>query len=444
MTVEGAGRGERSPGVVAAEPALTDRSVVRGGAQGWPVARPGAWLGCALLAGVSLSCAASGTSGGSNVAGENGAAKTAERPEKASGPGAAERALPRLHVTPGRVLLDGERVAENTATTPRRIDELTAAIRALRGAAEAAGSNDEALASYRLAADDEVSAAELKSAFQTAAFAGWRRAEVNVEGAAVVLDAFVPIVGDDRAYEVTWPERALVLVVRESGVEVWRAGFGAPSVPQGEPGQGGGLGLTGVPPEETGEKAGEAPVQRAQVAKDRLEEDLPEVLAAECGAGPCSPALLFAEDAARFALLRNALTGLARATGAGDAPLVQLRVGEFTPDRSLTRTIRVAGGTVSGRLPPEVIQKVIREQSHLLRACYVAGLEREPELTGRVVTRFVINREGAVSAAGVDDTSTLEDQEVRSCVTRVFLGLVFPKPEGGVVSVVYPIQFSPE
>ena len=99
---------------------------------------------------------------------------------------------------------------------------------------------------------------------------------------------------------------------------------------------------------------------------------------------------------------------------------------------------------MSGRLPPEVIQKVIREQSHLLRACYVAGLEREPELTGRVVTRFVINREGAVSAAGVDDTSTLEDQEARSCVTRVFLGLVFPKPEGGVVSVVYPIQFSPE
>src|SRR5690606_39948346 len=93
---------------------------------------------------------------------------------------------------------------------------------------------------------------------------------------------------------------------------------------------------------------------------------------------------------------------------------------------------------VSGRLPPEVIQKVVREQSHLLRACYVAGLEREPALTGRVVTRFVINREGAVSAAGVDDTSTLEDQEVRSCVTRVFLGLVFPKPEGGVVSVVYP------
>ncbi len=48
---------------------------------------------------------------------------------------------------------------------------------------------------------------------------------------------------------------------------------------------------------------------------------------------------------------------------------------------------------VSGRLPPEVIQRIARRQFGRARLCYENGLRRNPALTGRVVVRFVIGRE---------------------------------------------------
>jgi hypothetical protein len=33
---------------------------------------------------------------------------------------------------------------------------------------------------------------------------------------------------------------------------------------------------------------------------------------------------------------------------------------------------------------------------------------------------------------------------VVSCVSRAFYDISFPKPEGGIVTVVYPISFQPE
>jgi hypothetical protein len=37
----------------------------------------------------------------------------------------------------------------------------------------------------------------------------------------------------------------------------------------------------------------------------------------------------------------------------------------------------------------------------------------------------------------------MPDAQVRACVAKVFEKLVFPPPEGGIVTVTYPIMFSP-
>jgi outer membrane biosynthesis protein TonB len=73
--------------------------------------------------------------------------------------------------------------------------------------------------------------------------------------------------------------------------------------------------------------------------------------------------------------------------------------------------------------------------------CYQQGLARNPSLEGRIPVRFVIGRDGAVSnvSAGGD----LPDGAVRSCVQNAFYGLSFPPPENGIVTVTYPIMFSP-
>lgn len=97
---------------------------------------------------------------------------------------------------------------------------------------------------------------------------------------------------------------------------------------------------------------------------------------------------------------------------------------------------------VSGRLPPEVIQSVVRIGFKHLRVCYEAGLGRDPKLQGKVLVRFIIERDGTVKDAR-DGGSDIPDMAVRDCVVNKFFGFKFPPTEGGVVTVVYPIMLAP-
>jgi hypothetical protein len=96
----------------------------------------------------------------------------------------------------------------------------------------------------------------------------------------------------------------------------------------------------------------------------------------------------------------------------------------------------------NGRLPAEVIQRIVRQNFGRFRLCYEGGLRGNPGLSGRVTTKFVIDRTGAVSQAS-DAGSDMPSQQVVSCVVRSFQNLSFPMPEGGIATVSYPIAFSP-
>jgi hypothetical protein len=104
--------------------------------------------------------------------------------------------------------------------------------------------------------------------------------------------------------------------------------------------------------------------------------------------------------------------------------------------------VRMGATTVSGRLPPEVIQRIVRQNYGRFRMCYEQGLARNPNLEGRVSVRFVIGRDGSVSNVA-NGGSDLPDSAVVSCVISAYYGLSFPQPEGGIVTVVYPIMFAP-
>jgi hypothetical protein len=105
--------------------------------------------------------------------------------------------------------------------------------------------------------------------------------------------------------------------------------------------------------------------------------------------------------------------------------------------------LRAVGETVvGGHLAPELIQRVVRQNFGRFRNCYETGLRANPNLTGRVTTRFIIDREGTVSTAS-NGGSDLPDSKVVSCVVSAFYGVSFPAPKDGVVSVNYPIMFTP-
>jgi hypothetical protein len=97
---------------------------------------------------------------------------------------------------------------------------------------------------------------------------------------------------------------------------------------------------------------------------------------------------------------------------------------------------------VSGTLPAEIVQRIVRQNYGRFRMCYESGLRSNPNLSGRVTARFVIGRDGAVSNVA-NGGSDLPDSGVVSCVVQAFYALSFPTPANGIVRVSYPIMFSP-
>jgi hypothetical protein len=98
--------------------------------------------------------------------------------------------------------------------------------------------------------------------------------------------------------------------------------------------------------------------------------------------------------------------------------------------------------SLSGSIPAEVIQRIVRQSFGRFRGCYEDGLRTNPNLEGRVTARFVIARDGSVANVQSGGTD-LPDTRVVSCVLRAYSSLSFPAPKDGIVTVVYPLMFSP-
>lgn len=119
------------------------------------------------------------------------------------------------------------------------------------------------------------------------------------------------------------------------------------------------------------------------------------------------------------------------------APRIHRR-GYAAPSR-----LHVPTATASaGRLPPEIIQYVIRNNMGRFRGCYAAGLLRRPALRGRVTTHFVIARSGSVVSARAAQVE-LADPEVVRCIVEAFGKLTFPPPAHAAVEVTYPLRLRP-
>lgn len=101
-----------------------------------------------------------------------------------------------------------------------------------------------------------------------------------------------------------------------------------------------------------------------------------------------------------------------------------------------------AEGVQPARATPDTIQRVIRASYARLRGCYEKGLAHNRGLVGTVTVSFIINTDGTVRDAR-DDASTLPDPHVVQCVVEGFNRLTYPALDGGYLTVVYPIVFSP-
>ncbi|HWO12966.1 MAG TPA: M56 family metallopeptidase [Polyangiaceae bacterium] len=94
------------------------------------------------------------------------------------------------------------------------------------------------------------------------------------------------------------------------------------------------------------------------------------------------------------------------------------------------------GGDKTGRLAPDIIRSVVRQNYGRFRACY----EQLPEMVPTWATmKFTIGEDGTVTEGTVD----AEISQLGECIRRGMFAIAFPAPEGGVVTVVYPLVFEP-
>ena len=106
--------------------------------------------------------------------------------------------------------------------------------------------------------------------------------------------------------------------------------------------------------------------------------------------------------------------------------------------------VRVGGsvGDTTGELPKSVIKAYIATKMGAIKACYQKGLQSNPDLSGKIKVRFLIQPNGAVNPAKVDE-STIGNDAVESCVMNNVKAWKFPQAKGGgVTTVVYPFVFA--
>ena len=97
----------------------------------------------------------------------------------------------------------------------------------------------------------------------------------------------------------------------------------------------------------------------------------------------------------------------------------------------------------SGRISREAVATAVHADYNQMRECYVAGVARHKSLCGEAHIKFTIDETGRAQRPLAIVGTTLPDCEVVKCIEGRFSQLQFPSPEGGNVTVVYPLRFVP-
>jgi len=93
----------------------------------------------------------------------------------------------------------------------------------------------------------------------------------------------------------------------------------------------------------------------------------------------------------------------------------------------------------------DVIRKIVMDNRKAARKCYDDGRKDLKDLKGDVVVHFVLDPEGKVKLAELNqERSTLKAPPVTDCVLGVIRGIKFPPSSRGMeTSTNYPFNFTP-
>jgi hypothetical protein len=94
-----------------------------------------------------------------------------------------------------------------------------------------------------------------------------------------------------------------------------------------------------------------------------------------------------------------------------------------------------------GGLDKSLIAAVVQANLGQIKHCYERQLIVDPNIFGKVVAQWTINKDGVVSSSSVKNT-TMNNKAVENCIVSRIKSWGFPKPKGGgQVLVSYPFLF---
>ncbi|WP_438015361.1 AgmX/PglI C-terminal domain-containing protein [Sorangium sp. So ce315] len=109
---------------------------------------------------------------------------------------------------------------------------------------------------------------------------------------------------------------------------------------------------------------------------------------------------------------------------------------------TVTPGTAVATGTLGGSISETQVRDVVEKHGELFDECYKIGVKSSPKFMGKVTVKATIGPTGKVNRADVLK-STTKSQQVDRCVADAFEQMQFPRPQGGVTTVItFPIEFS--
>ncbi|MEE2962439.1 MAG: AgmX/PglI C-terminal domain-containing protein [Myxococcota bacterium] len=95
----------------------------------------------------------------------------------------------------------------------------------------------------------------------------------------------------------------------------------------------------------------------------------------------------------------------------------------------------------SGCLKSEVVQRVLKSITNQAKYCYEKEFPRNPGLSEKIITTFVIDGAGKVQVVEIED-STIVNSQSETCLQRVIQRLRFAPFRGGrIADVTYPWIF---
>jgi hypothetical protein len=96
---------------------------------------------------------------------------------------------------------------------------------------------------------------------------------------------------------------------------------------------------------------------------------------------------------------------------------------------------------IIGVMKPEEVAKVVVDATPAMNDCYKKGLEKKPDLEGKLAVKMKVSPEGKVVGLAPAD-ETLPDKATAMCILQVLRAMEFPKNPGPLVSLFLPLELT--